>query len=214
MSVGSQGRRSAVEVLRGLPPVFDLSTFQRMVGVPRQQARIYLSRWADSEYVRSAGPRAGIYFNLIVEPDSPSVRASDALKLLYPSAILNGASVLHAAGWSTQIPARVTVAALSRPTFAMLDAFDVVGRRQGWFVAIGEGISKDPDMASFGIRSLTPAFALADALTNDDGWRPDPDDLDLDDADPDELKRAFRAMKAKPPEWLLEFLQSKEGPRP
>lgn len=214
MSPRNPGRRSSVDILRALPPVFDISTFQRMVDVPRQHARTYLSRWSDTKLVASAGPRAGVYFNLVVEPDSVSARAGEALLLLYPSAILNGSSVLHAAGWSTQIPARVTAAALSRPTYAMLDAFDVVGRPRSWFVATRAGISDDPDLARYGVRSLTPAFALADALTHDDGWRPDPDDLDLSDADPDEIAGAFRALGKKPPEWIRDLLTPSKGMSP
>jgi hypothetical protein len=51
----------------------------------------------------------------------------------YPSAILCGESVLHAAGWITQIPAQLSVTVLSRPSYVSLHGFEIRGRPLQWF---------------------------------------------------------------------------------
>lgn len=195
-------RRSAVSELRRLPEVFDLSTFSRLLGLERSAAQVYVSRWAKADLIKPAGPRAGVYFNLVRAPDSPDRCAADAVRLLYPSAILIGASVLHAAGWTNQVPQRTTVAAMSRPTFVQLDGFDISPRPRRWYARVLPRLSDDPNLAAYGFKSLTPALALADSLSRDDGWRPDPDDLDLDDADPEELREAFERLGVEEPDWM------------
>lgn len=210
----AKGNRSAIEVLRSAPEVFDLSTFQRLNGLERRQAHVYLSRWAKAGLVQSAGPRVGVYFNLIRDPAGVSTRAAEALDLVHGTAVMNGASVLHAAGWTTQIPHRVTVAALSRQTFPQLDAFDVVPRRRSWFEKVADNDGMLREGGTYGLPSLTPAFALADAFKHVDGWRPDPDDLYLDDADPGEVRNAFRALRADVPDWLDELLPIHERTGP
>lgn len=203
-------KRSAIEVLRNMPEVFGLSTFQRMNDLERNQAHVYLSRWGKAGLVQSAGPRAGIYFNLVREPNAVSTRAAEALQLVHGSAVMNGASVLHAAGWTTQIPHRVTVAALSRETFPQLDAFNVVPRMRSWFEKVSDNAGLNKEGGTYGLPSLTPAFALADSFKHEDAWRPDPDDLYLDDVDPEEIRRAFKAFRVEIPDWLTELLPANE----
>jgi len=64
-----------------------------------------------------------------IQPGQPVSRISNpvpagvaALEFEYPSAILIGESVLHAAGWITQIPAQLSVAVLRRRSYADLFA--------------------------------------------------------------------------------------------
>lgn len=201
----SERRRSAVDVLRGLPEVFDLSTLSRMAGLERGMAKKYVSRWAKAELVATAGPRVGIYFNLVRAPDAARTRKVDALRMAYPSAVLVGASVLHAAGWTTQIPARLTVAVATRRSLAALDGFDVSGRTRAWYAVAHADLVAGKDYATYGLRALSPAMALADLHARPRDWRPDPDDLDLDDAAWGEVRQAFAALGVEEPGWLADM---------
>jgi hypothetical protein len=209
----TRARRSSIEVLRALPEVFDLSTLCRMANLERDVAKSYVSRWAKVDYVRSAGPRAGIYFNLVKAPDAARRRSVDALRMAYPSAVLVGASVLHAAGWTTQIPSRMTVAVHTRPTLMALDAFDLSGRKRTWYAAAHPDLTTDKDFSTYGLRALSPAFALADLHAQPKSWRPDPDDLDLEDADWDEVRRAFGTLSIPEPSWLADMPGAGIAPR-
>jgi len=66
---------------------------------------------------RACRGSAGIYFNKLRVPQVDASLRISALLFEYPSAILCGESVLHAAGWITQIPARLSVSVLSRPSY-------------------------------------------------------------------------------------------------
>jgi hypothetical protein len=202
----SEIRRSATDLLRTLPDVFDLSTLSRMADMEREAAYVYLTRWSRKGLVQPAGQRAGIYFNLVTAPDAPRRLATTALVMEYPTAILRGASVLHAAGWTTQIPQETTVAVLQRRTYAKLSGFDLTPRPRAWYTAVHGRLSTDPDLCAFGLRSLTPALALADAYAPRGGWKPDPDDLDLDDADPSEIVEAFATLGVELPDFLADTL--------
>ncbi len=195
-------RRSSVAVLRDLPPVFDLSTFSRLVDVERDVAKTYLSRWSKSGLVIPAGPRAGIYYNAVAVPDASDRFAARALRMAYPSALVTGETVLHRAGWTTQIPHASVVAVLERRSYVRIDGFEIRGRTRDWYVAARAACGREPDPD--GLPSVTPAFALADGFAHEDGWRPDPDDLDVDDDAWPDVVAAFGSLGAAPPEWLAE----------
>lgn len=196
-------RRNPVRTLRAMPDVFDLSTFGRLLDMERQYARIYASRWMKAGLLGSAGPRAGIYFNLVTAPDGATRLANAALRLEYPSAIACGAGVLHSTGWITQIPRRTDVAVLGRDTYVSFDGFDIHGRPRSWYQAVRSGLVNVDAPAD--IPSLTPAFALADIFANRDLWRPDPDDLDVPEEDQPEVVRAFAALDVETPDWLADW---------
>jgi len=65
----------------------------------------------------TAGERARLYFNKLKCNEVDGSLRIAALLYKYPSAMLCGESVLHAAGWITQIPARLSVAVMSRPSY-------------------------------------------------------------------------------------------------
>lgn len=67
-------------------------------------ASVCLRRWKQKGLVEPAGERAGIYFNKLRAREVDSALRVAALLFEYPSAILCGESVLHSAGWITQIP--------------------------------------------------------------------------------------------------------------
>lgn len=93
--------------------------------------------------------------------------------------ILCGESVLHASGWVTQIPAQLTVAVLSRPTYVSLRGFEIRGRPLSWFTVIHADLRARDNGRVYGMRALPPALALVDLYGDPKAWHPDPDDLDV-----------------------------------
>jgi hypothetical protein len=93
-----------------------------------------------------------------------------ACEILYPSAVLSGESVLHNAGWMTPIPANVSVAVLSRRSYAKLDGFEITGRPKSWFLRVHPSIVApyQAEFSTYGMRTLPPALALADLYARRD----------------------------------------------
>jgi hypothetical protein len=175
---------SAIDRLRQLPEAFTFAGFRRLTGLSDEAAAVWLHRWKKKDLIEPAGDRAGIYFNKLklAQPDA-SIRV-EALLFEYPSATLIGESVLHAAGWITQIPARITVAVLRRPTYVSFKGFEIRGRPLAWFKTVHAAVNAPDNQRVYGMRALPPAFALADLYADPKGWHPDPDDLDIP---PDQL---------------------------
>jgi hypothetical protein len=193
---------SARERLLILPEVFSDNTVARMFDLNSNEAAVLLSRWKAAGIIGSAGPRAGIYFNLVKNPNGAIEHVVDALLMVYPSSILCGESVLNAAGWTTQIPSSVSVAVLARRSYPSMYGFKIVGRPIGWMQKVHPFIIR-PDDASFttyGLPSLPPALALADILADQHEWHPDIDDLDIPKKSWKEIVNAFALMEVPLPE--------------
>ncbi len=170
---------SAIDRLRNLPEAFTLAAFRRLTGLSDNAAAVCLHRWKAKDLIEPAGKRAGIYFNKLRIPQPDTALRIEALLYEYPSAILCGESVLHAAGWITQIPAQLTVAVLLRPTYVSFRGFEIRGRPLSWFTAVHADVSARGDDRVYGMRALPPALALVDAYGDLKAWHPDPDDLDV-----------------------------------
>lgn len=170
---------SAIDRLRSLPEAFTLAAFRRLTGFSENAAAVCLHRWKMKDLIEPAGERAGIYFNKLKAPQPDTALRVEALLYEYPSAILCGESVLHVTGWSTQIPAQLTVAVLSRPTYVSLSGFEVRGRPLSWFTAVHGDVSARGNDRVYGMRALPPALALVDLYGDPKAWHPDPDDLDV-----------------------------------
>jgi hypothetical protein len=193
---------SAVDRLRNLPEAFTFAGFRRLTGLSDQAAAVCLHRWKRKDLIEPAGDRAGIYFNKLkcAEPDA-SLRMQ-ALLFEYPSATLIGESVLHAAGWITQIPARLTVAVLRRPTYVSFRGFEIRGRPLTWFKAVHGVINAPTSEPVYGMRALPAAFALVDLYADPKGWHPDPDDLDIPDDQLSQLVLASERVRVRLPAAL------------
>jgi hypothetical protein len=171
---GVEMRLSAIEALRQLPPVFTSRDAMRVFDVKPTYIKLLMHRWKERELVRPAGPRLGVFYNLIVAPDWQA-HQSEAIRIAHPSAVVLGASVLHQHGWITQIPRQVQIAVLEAPTVAQMDGVELHRRPLAWY----------RDMAPWGepvlgLPALTPQKALSDCMAHRDTmWCPDPDDLDL-----------------------------------
>lgn len=214
-------RVNAYDRLMGLPAVFALSAFVRMTGLNRLSAKVMLSRWIDRGLIEPAGPRAGVYFNRLRDPEGKQASVVQALLMKYPSATLTGASVLHAHGWTTQIPRSLHVAVESRRSYTQIEGITLHPRPRRWFRQMhlagalmpahgsqashadhGDGAEaagpSQPQATTYGLRSLRPAWALADSFASwaDRSWRPDEDDLDLPAEDAAEIGLALFSARA------------------
>jgi hypothetical protein len=109
------------------------------------------------------------------------------LQFEYPSVVLMGESVLHEAGWITQIPAQLSVAVLSRRSYVSFHGFEIHGRPLSWFKKVHSFIDPEAQKRVYNLRALPPAIALADLYADAAGWHPDPDDLDI-------LREAYDAV--------------------
>jgi hypothetical protein len=190
--------RSSYGRLQGLPAVFTVNTFVRMTGFDRHAAQTVLSRWTARGLLQQAGPRAAIYFNLVVDRRGGDTYWARAVQEAYPSATLAGESVLHAAGWTTQIPAAQALAVQSRRSYVAIHGADIRGRSLAWFRAAFQAgailRAEDVEFATYGLRTLSPAWALADLYADPSVWHPDPDDLDIPHKAWPAVRHAFQAL--------------------
>lgn len=207
---------SAYERLAQMPPAFTLNTLMRWTGMSRAAAKVTASRWAAKGLVEMAGPRASLYFNRVADPHGQQASPATAAMMTYPSATLCGASVLHAAGWTTQIPSCLHVAIEERRSYTRINGvifwprpvewFQEMQHRGAWYSDQDAG----PAMPTFGLRALKPAWALADVFAgaaagqldssvSSRPWCPDEDDLDIPEGAIDEVHMACEALGVRLP---------------
>lgn len=197
---------SAVARLQSLPEAFTFAAFCKLTGLSKQAAAVWLNRWKKKNLIEPAGDRAGIYFNKLKCPAPDSSLRIEALLYEYPSAILCGESVLHATGWITQIPARLTVAVLRRPTYVSFHGFEIRGQPLSWLRRVQRAVNAPSNDRIYGMRALPPAFALVDLYADSRAWHPDVDDLDIPAEDADAVRAASRALDVKLPEGVFEVV--------
>jgi hypothetical protein len=201
---------SARDRLLRLPAWFSLGTASDSAGMPRVSMAVYLNRWKAAGLVESFGPRSGVYFNRVLEPNTSIATRIDALRWLYPEAMLIGDTVLHAAGWITQIPRWTHVAIIDQRTRHHLNGVRLHLRGRSWFGSVRSGVLS-PGKGACGLMlpELAPAWALADQIRR--GESPDPDDIELDEIPTPELLAAGRRIGA-PSARMADFIAA-EGDR-
>jgi hypothetical protein len=197
---------SAIDRLRLLPEAFTFAGFRRLTGFSDRAAAVCLHRWKEKDLIEPAGERAGIYFNKLKCPQPDASIRVQALLFEYPSATLVGESVLHAAGWITQIPARLTVTVLRRPTYVSFRGFEIRGRPLAWFKAAHGMVNSPANPRVYGMRALPPALALADLYADPKGWQPDPDDLDIPADRLSEVAAACEILRVRLPAPLSDAI--------
>ncbi len=185
---------AALSRLRELPDTFTFAAFLRFTGLSANAAGVYLRRWKVRGLIEPAGDRAGIYFNKLKLPVIDGSHRVQALLFEYPTAILCGESVLHAAGWITQIPAQLSVAVMQRPSYVSLNGFVIHGRPQSWFVKVHDAVNAKKNPPVYGLRALPPALALADLFADPKAWHPDADDLDVPKGEVRKVKAAAKLL--------------------
>lgn len=199
---------SSLERLRRLPEVFTHKTAAAMFGWETDMASQYITRWKQSGFVSSLGERAGVHFNLLKNPRAASEHLLAAVNLVFPGAILVGASAIHMAGATTQIPSRPQIAIPWRPSYPKVDGADLSMRSIRWFRAVHSELIRDAELPR-----LPVELALADDWENGD-WRPDPDDIDWDEIDHHRLRAAFMKMGGEIPDLWLDSLDEDDESRP
>ena len=202
----SRMNRSALDHLRILPALFTLQSAAAVLNVEPRVASIYLKRWRDAGLISSLsdpkeGQRTGIHFNLVLNPDAAREHRADAIALLYPRAVIGGASAVHAAGWTTQIPRALEILIPTTRTIVEIPDVAISTRSQAWFRKFHGSFQSNGALPR-----LEPAFALADAWAKRT-WRPDPDELEWDLVDAAALRAAFADVGCEIPEDWLEELE-------
>lgn len=201
---------SALARLRELPEAFTFAGFCKLTRLSNQAASVWLARWKEKGVIEAAGDRARIYFNKLKCDEVDGSLRTAALLFEYPSALLCGESVLHASGWITQIPARLSVAVLARPSYVALHGFDIYGRPLSWFKKIHPAVDPTPDKRIYGLRALPAPLALADLYGNPKGWHPDVDDLDIPQEDVAAVGAAAKLLRVELPAPLLRLIEKSE----
>jgi hypothetical protein len=203
----SKSRISALDRLRGLPEVFTLNTAASHLGCSTKQASTYINRWGESGLTSSLGPRTGMHFNLLRNPNAASELRMDAIGYLFPGAMVGGVSAVHAAGWTTQFPRKTEIIIPKRRSFPSIDEAEVSCRPLKWIKeARNWTVSEGP------VPYLNPAFALADCVAND-VWTPDPDDIEWEEVDVPALVKAFAWFDVEIPEdWVEEMEYASREP--
>lgn len=230
----SKSNQSAIARLRQLPYIFDLRDMRTTFEITKGVDRVLVSRWREKGMIEPVGPDAGLYYNLIRDPEGAKRRIGEAIRRRYPAAVVIGFSAIHAGGWTTQIPRRISVAVPSESSAARMTGVKLLSRSRTWYARIQEGLHLTEDemverigrraaaaatepmirIGMDGLPTLHPAWALADQLRYKDDWVPDPDDLDNEAIDERALEDAYKALNVKATkDYLPAALAEGLGPR-
>ena len=186
--------------LRTLPEVFTTATLAAQLNGDTKAASVYLARWRREGLIAPLGPRAGVHFNLVRDPDAETNYRAEAIAYVLPGAVVAGASALHAAGWITQIPAALEIMVPGRASTPEIHGVISDTRPVTWFILARQHLQRPGPLPL-----LAPSFALAD-LCGSGGWCPDPDDLEWDLVDEERLRAAFSELDVPLPEaWDAEL---------
>lgn len=183
---------SAIERLRSLPALFRGADLTNQFGMTAKAASQYLYLWKKQGHVVALGGHSDVWANLVVDL-APDWEA--AVLMAMPSAVVVGIEPLRRAGWTTQIPARPQVAVNARQRRTQTDHFEIDFRGARWFTASEAGIVRTQHGT---LRALTPAWALADMLRQED-WGDfglQPDDIEWHEVTPDDEVQWAAACKA------------------
>ena len=198
-------RVSAVQRLLSLPDAFSLNLCATLLGVEKGVAKVYLSRWAAAGYVKASGPRTGFYFNVLKNRNSTAECLPQSILHVHPTAIVRGATVIHATGMTTQVTHQIDVAVLAPANRAHTDGFVEWPKPRRWYVALQNMKLKD---GLFGLPALQPEAALADMYATPNDWHPDIDDLEVDELDWMKFKVACEGLGIEVPEQLRDVVAS------
>lgn len=196
----AETRVSAVQRVLGLPDAFSLNLCATLLGIEKGVATVYLSRWSAAGYVKASGPRTGFYFNVLKSRDSPAERLTEAILHVHPTAMVRGATVLHATGMTTQVPHQIDVAVLAPANRAHTTGFEERPKSRRWYAAMQGMKLKD---GLFGLPALSPEAALADLYATPGDWHPDVDDLEVDELDWLKFGAACNALGIAVPQQLV-----------
>lgn len=183
---------SAFERLQSLPAVFRGADLTVRFQWTSKAASQYLWLWKRRGLVKGLGGHSDVFANLVKSqyPDW-----EQAIVMAMPSAVIFGVESLRQSGWTTQIPARPTVAVKAEHSVFTVEPYEIVPRSDKWFRTIEKGVHRE----RVSVRVLRPAWALADMLQGE-GWGKCglwPDDIEWDEiteADEADWRQACRAF--------------------
>lgn len=166
-----------ISLFRSLPPVLSRDELMASTHTKASLMPLYVNRWIKAGFLRKAGPRSGVYYNLIADPQWEA-HIPEAVRKRFPDAVVGGPTVLHATGCQTQIPGKMWFVVKREACFPQFDGVQ-------WMIRSATSFSNlEPMGTLFGMRSLTPEQALEDGVKHQnfkDAWVPDFDDIDTDE---------------------------------
>lgn len=168
-----------ISLFRSLPPVLSRDELMASTHTKASLMPLYVNRWIKAGFLRKAGPRSGVYYNLIADPQWEA-HIPEAVRKRFPNAIVGGPTVLHATGCQTQIPAKMWFIVEREACFPIFDGVQWMVRSSKWFH------KNAPQQQLFGLPSLSPKQALEDGLkhqTFKNAWVPDEDDIDTEEVE-------------------------------
>ena len=173
-------RHSVHSRLLSLDAVFTLEEL-RATGLKERSERNALSRWSDEKMVARAGLRLGIYYNLLRDRRGSDAHLGDVAIRVHGRAVIVGGCAFHDSGWTTQIPRVLTIAVPDRRSIPQIHGVAAYRRPEEWFDAVAEDL-KTSGRGRFGLPTLSPPMALADALLHRDTLHHlTPDDIEIPD---------------------------------
>lgn len=210
--MADEGYTSSIDRLRDLPVVFSGRELTLRYGWSSSQASQYLYRWCNQKLVKRLGGKSDAYFNLILDPHWER-HVQEALKLVYPSAVMIGRRPLYEAGWVSQRAYCVDIAVPDTAIKHDLDPIADVHRRPAeWFRAIPQ-----QRVEHNRLRALPASWALADMQQFQDPLPPDIDDIywdHLDTREADSYKAAKSAFEVVTPIRESRHVKRRSGAKP
>lgn len=203
---------TAITRLQSLPAIFRGADLTVRFGWTSKTASQYLYLWKRRKLVEGLGGHSDVFANLLMTrafaghfaagSAGQAAGAPDweaALRAAMPSAVVTGVEALRRAGWTTQVPARPSVAVDAAQPVYKTPHFDVSPRSADWFARIRAGCAHEAGA----LPVLKPAWALADQLRGADWgehglW---PDDIEwsaLTPTDSEEWQAARAALGMLP----------------
>lgn len=182
---------SAADRLMSLPDVFSVAELSLIEGfTDRRIASQYLWRWKTGAKVLPLGPRAGVFINLVRNPQGATDAAlwERALLKAMPSSTVAGYEVLAESGLSTQVTHSRYIIVSEKDSLRAVDGAQVSSRPVRWFkeIIVQGGLVSGATAGSGSLLPrLTPGAALADLVLYGDSC-PDVDDVDLEELDADQ----------------------------
>lgn len=213
--MGAQ-RTSAREWLLRAPEVFSVGELALLMDVARTQATTYLQRWKLAKLVQPFGGRSGIFINLVANPRAAEDAGAweRALLKAMPSAMIAGYEILADSGLSTQLTHLRYVIVSNQDAMYDANGAEVHRRPLPWMKRLVREdaiVNNEPGVLA---PRLRPGAALADLAVHAD-HKPDPDDIDYDMLEPEELRLFQRLTKGCDAEIVavLERIGRPRGPQ-
>lgn len=189
----SKERQSSEQRLMQLPDVFTTAMLSEHLGGNQAAAPIYTQRWKKDGLIVAAGLKAGVFYNLARNNRADTEKAYQALRMIYPDAIIALRSALYDHGWIAHAPRTLEVIVERRQTYPQLYQFSASGRSRRWMAMIDYEISKR------GHPRLSPYGALVDLWAHAD-IKPDMTTVDSSKIDWERLHQVFHKLLVKWPE--------------